>query len=118
LVTPAIHPGTNFSLYPVVGKIVSHGYLTAGCLPVRICFPVLAKFLFPRHSFSEFPEAYIQTFIESLSLYDADIIRKAFTLSEKKLPFSRDVELGLGNIMSFYHCREIPTPESLERVIL
>ena len=117
LLTPSIHLGTRISSYPVVGTILSHGYLLAGCLPVRVAFPVLAKILLPRHGDIP-PDILIETFIKSLSCYDADIIRRAFSLSENKLPFSPDVVMGLSNFMSFYHCREIPKPESLKRVVL
>jgi len=32
-------------------------------------------------------------------------------------PFSEDVMMGLSNIMNLFHCREIPKPGSLKRVI-
>jgi len=85
LLTPSIYPGTRISSYPVVGTILSHGFLLAGYLPVRITFPVLAKILLPQYNDLP-PNILIETFIESLSCYDADIIRKAFSLNENK-PF-------------------------------
>ena len=45
LLIPAICPDTAIETLPVVGKIISHGYLATGFLPLRIAFPSLARIL-------------------------------------------------------------------------
>ena len=42
---PMIHPQTDVSLFPATGLILSHGYLVAGVLPLRIALPTLASLL-------------------------------------------------------------------------
>ena len=42
---PMVHPLIDISLYTVLGRIVSHGYLTTGILPDRIALPTLIQFL-------------------------------------------------------------------------
>ena len=41
LLTPTLHPHVNMASYAILGKVLSHGYLSCGCLPVRIAFPTL-----------------------------------------------------------------------------
>ena len=45
LLVPLLHPQSDMSLFPILGKIISHGYLSSGYLPVRIALPSLIGFL-------------------------------------------------------------------------
>lgn len=47
LLTPDVRPDTDLSALPVIGKIISHGYICSGFLPVKVAFPTLASFLLP-----------------------------------------------------------------------
>ena len=38
---PMIHPGLDIAIFPVIGWIISHGYLACGILPVCISSPSL-----------------------------------------------------------------------------
>ena len=42
---PAAHPTIDMSVFPVLGKILSHGYIACGFLLVHISFPVIAAVL-------------------------------------------------------------------------
>lgn len=42
---PAVHAHIDMTGMPVIGKIISHGYLSSGYPPVRIAFPTLAALL-------------------------------------------------------------------------
>lgn len=42
---PAAHPGTGMSKLPVLGAIMSHGFLTCSVLPIRLALPVTAAAL-------------------------------------------------------------------------
>ena len=44
-VVPASHPTIDMSVFPMLGKILSHGYIACGFLPVHISFPVIAAVL-------------------------------------------------------------------------
>ena len=42
VLTPMIHPQMDImSVFPIIGRILSHGYLVAGILPTRIALPTL-----------------------------------------------------------------------------
>lgn len=43
--TPVVHAQSNLSDFIAPGKILSHGYLLEGYLPVRVAFPSLAAVL-------------------------------------------------------------------------
>ncbi len=45
LVTPMVHPQTDMSVLPILGRILSHGYLVSDFLPVRIALPTLTAML-------------------------------------------------------------------------
>ena len=45
VLAPTVHAGLDISLLHTLGRILSHGYLACGYLPVRIAFPTLAAIL-------------------------------------------------------------------------
>ena len=45
LLIPAISPEVNMQIFPVMGHIVSHGFLACSYLPVTIAFPTLVSVL-------------------------------------------------------------------------
>ena len=45
LLIPVIHPQVDMALSPVMGQIISHGYLACSFLPVCVAFPTLACML-------------------------------------------------------------------------
>ena len=42
---PLVHAQSDMGLFPILGKIISHGYLASGHLPVRISLPSLVAML-------------------------------------------------------------------------
>ena len=117
LVTPAVHPGMDYSLLPLLGCIISHAYLVSGILPVRIAFPCLATILVSQCELPE--EVLLTTMINSLSIHDTSVFRQALVEVRDKLPsFSAEILSGLIHALSFYGCREVPRPETLKRILL
>ena len=45
VVVPLIHPQTDMAILPVIGKVISHGYLASGYLPAHIAMPSLIGIL-------------------------------------------------------------------------
>ena len=45
LLVPAVHPCTDMAKLPVLGAIMSHGFLSCSFLPIRLAFPVIAAVL-------------------------------------------------------------------------
>jgi hypothetical protein len=70
LLTPVIHPQVDMRVLPIIGRILSHGYLTSGFLPVRIALPTLACILLgPTVGISD--GVLLDTFLDWLSDYEA-----------------------------------------------
>lgn len=70
LLTPVDFPNLDATL----GTIISHVYIIAGILPVKVAFPSLCAMLLPNAS-SLPDEVLIQSFVDSLSCYDANIVK-------------------------------------------
>ena len=49
-VTPLVHAHTDMALLPVLGTILSHGFLVTSFLPVHICLPSLLVMLLGSNS--------------------------------------------------------------------
>ena len=45
MLAPAIHSHTDMAIYPVLGTIISHGYISSGFLPIRLSFPTVVSCL-------------------------------------------------------------------------
>ena len=45
ILIPLVHAQTDMGIFPILGKIISHGYLASGYLPVRISLPSLIAML-------------------------------------------------------------------------
>ena len=79
LLTPVLHPNTDLSLLPVIGKIISHGYLSSGFLPVKMAFPTLASLLLQSSEIDD--DILMSTFIHAVSAVEAGTLSRAFVLS-------------------------------------
>ena len=117
LLSPVVHPHTDMALLPTMGKILSHGYLVSGFLPVRIAFPVLAGILLGQNA--QIPNRIlVETFADSLCSFEASIIRNCLHFPASVTCFPGETENSLIAVLSRYGCREIPTPQTLERVLI
>ena len=64
------------SLMPVLGRIISHGYLATGFLPLRITFPSLVNILLgPTVTIPD--NLFMEAFKDSISCYEASILKEA-----------------------------------------
>ena len=41
LLVPLLHPGSNADMFTKLGRILSHGYMQCGFLPLKIAFPTM-----------------------------------------------------------------------------
>ena len=110
LLVPALHLNVNMSALPCLGTVLSHGYILCGFLPTRIAFPVLASILLG--STVEIPnDILVKSFAESLSCFEANIIKEALGSSNGE--FSAKMKAKLISVLSRYGCRVCPTPQTL-----
>ena len=115
LLTPMIHPQVEFSHLPIVGRIISHGYLVAGILPVRIAFPTLvAIILGPAVAVSR--GILLDTFLEYISSVERKTFKHALACSSSGV-FSPELRGDLMSTLSRFGCRILPAPSNLLNVI-
>lgn len=100
-----IHPGLDMAVYPILGRIISHGYLACGLLPVCISLPSLINMILG-------PTVPIPSdiIIQSFADYVSDVERSTLkAVLDSKEPFSLSVRADLINILSRFGCRQVPT---------
>ena len=74
---PAVHPHIDMAIFPLLGCILSHGYMASGFLPVQCAFPTLAAALLgPAIKIED--NILVPNFIEHLSVYDSSVLKSAY----------------------------------------
>ena len=114
LLTPVISPESDLSVLPTIGRILSHGYLATGVLPVRIAFPVLAGMLLGSCRISD--SVMLATFQNAVSTSETEVIRQALSITTGKFP--PDLTTKLIGVLGRFQCRDIPTPGNLEGLLV
>lgn len=112
---PATNPDIDISALPLIGTILSHGYISCGFLPVHISFPILAAILLGPTI--EIGDAILcENFITHLSQYDASTLRDVFQeLGEKS--FSSQMHSRLESLLSNYGNWKKPSPTNLKTLV-
>ena len=111
-VIPALTPHSEMILYSIVGTVLSHGFLEAGFLPLRVAFPVIACAI--KGPLTEIPDTLLlDSFLNYISAYEADFVRQGL----KSCNFSDDLQEALTTLLSRFHCMKMPSPSNL-RVLL
>lgn len=110
---PATHPNVDMSILPVIGRIMSHGYITCGFLPVHISFPIIATVLLGLTV--QIDEKILRkSYIDHVNYRDASILRTAFQHTRE---YSPQLQSSLVALVSAYGCRQIPTQANLSSLI-
>ena len=110
---PAAHPNIDMNMLPVIGTILSHGYIVSGFLPVRMSFPVLAAILLsPTVEIDD--SLLCECFIDHLSYYDASILKEAFL---EKSSFSPDLHSRVLALLACFNSRKIASPANLKSIV-
>jgi len=119
LLTPVLHPQMDMTVFPTLGKIISHGYLFSVFLPLRIALPTLVLLLFGNTMVQKIhDDVYIETFLETVSTVETDFLKDTLELCETSGVFSVKQNERLTNILSRFGCRQQPTPASLKCIVV
>jgi len=115
LLVPLVHPGSDCDIFSKIGRILSHGYLQCGFLPLRIAFPTLASMLLGTNI--SIPDSLlVSTFIDALNTHEQGLLRKG--LNAKGPVFSEDLQTKLVAIISRFGGRQVPTPLNLKNLVI
>ena len=111
LLVPMLSPQTDVTVLPVVGSIISHGYLVSGFLPVRIALPCLIGILCGPGA--SVPQPILcEAFLDYISATEREIFKDALGTSDSA--FSTEVQEKLLGTLSRFGCRQMPTPSNLK----
>lgn len=115
LMTPVVHAQSNMSTFATLGRILSHGYMVEGFLPVRIAFPTLAAMLLGQ-GVTVSDEVLIHSFADSLHSVEASLIKGSLAVASKS--FTTGVQSKLISLFSRFGSRQLPTPHNLRQQIV
>lgn len=114
---PAVHAQVDMSLFPVLGSILVHGFMTCDFLPVRIVFPVIAGVLLgPDVKISD--EILLDTFMDYISVHERSIFQEALEVASKSSSSLTPFVPKLIDILSRFGCRRIPTANNIQQLII
>ena len=82
---PQAHPHIDIGiLFPVLGTILSHGFLATGMLPVRIAFPVIAAVVLG--PMVDIPDSTYISLADNVSLYEGSLLKRGFGVTVGSFP--------------------------------
>ena len=111
-VIPAMNPSIEMDLFHVIGRILSHGYLAIGFLPVRVSFASLCTMLLGNEVV--IPDSIlIDSFVNYVSNREAAILQTALS----SLSFSRNVVAKLADLLGAYNCFQVPCCGNLKDLL-
>ena len=115
LLTPMVHPQMDLSIFPIIGCILSHGYLTTGILPVRVALPTLICMLLgPAASVSK--KLLLETLVDFISAEERKVIKQALAHTNSGA-YPNDLQNDLEDILATYGVRVLPKPSTLPKII-
>ena len=113
VLTRAIHPHMDVAIYPVLGTIISHGYISSGFLPIRLSFPTVVSCL--KGPGVEMPDSFLlESFMDYVSTLEGTRLHNAL----KSAHFSGEEQSDIVSILSRFGCREMPTATNLRQLII
>ena len=113
LLAPVLHPHVDLGVLPVIGKVLSHGYLSDGFLPLKIAFPTLARLLLRYCQISD--ELLVAAFLQTVSLVEANLLNSVLHTSEELC--SSD-QTKLISLLGRFGSRQLPTRKNLKQQIV
>ena len=115
ILTPMIHPQIDLTVFPILGRILSHGYLAAGFLPVRIALPtLLAILLGPPVEIGN--DVLTDALLDFITFDERKLIKEALTL-KNVTSFSPKMTQDLLGILTNFGCCLPPEPGTLATMI-
>ena len=113
LLTPVCHAQSDTTILPLIGRIISYGYLCYGILPIRIAFPTLASILLGPNIVVP-DEILVNTFSGYITSYESSVLNQAMHYSGT---FSENFKMKLLNIFSRFGCRQLQENKIKELVV-
>lgn len=117
LLTPLLHPQTDMGMFPVLGKIISHGYLVSGYLPVRVSLPSLLIILLGPSI--DIPRSFLlDALLDYVSENEREKLKSALRIKDVRSFPSTEMKHEVISVLSRLGCRDVPTPTNLPQLII
>lgn len=114
ILVPLIHPQTDITQFRTLGKIISHGYLVSGYLPVCINLPSLLGIFLPGF---EIPSPLLlDTLVDYVSPNERDQLKCALECKDSSSFFR--IQSDILAILSRFGCRQFPTIANLPKLMV
>ena len=110
LLVPMVHPHLDMTIFPILGRILSHGYLVAGHLPVRISLPTLINMLLGPKQVSS--QILLESFLDYISGTERRVFKEALSYQQDDR-FPSNIQERLLSVLCRFRCRQLPTPANL-----
>ena len=105
------------AILPIIGKIISHGYLASGFLPARIAVPSLIGILLS--ACMDLPHnTLLDALMDYVSSNERRKLQSTLTYKETESKFPETLKGELISILSRLGCRVVPTPKNIAKLIL
>ncbi len=115
LLSPNVERCVNFPVLRTIGRVLSHGYLATGVLPVRIAFPCLA-YMLKGLNISIPKDILLSTLVDSISSYECVILKQA--LSCENMRYDTETLDKLLGILSKFNSTRVPQPHCLKEILV
>ena len=116
LLTPMIHPQMDMSTFTIIGRILSHGYMVSGTLPIRIALPTLICMLLgPAAASLISDKVLLNTFLDFISTCERSTLKLALACDDKLFPVTLQEELT--TVLGGFGCRQLATPFNLPKLV-
>ena len=114
---PALHPHVDMEMFPLLGAIFSHGFLSCGFIPVRLGFPTIVALVLG--TTVTIPDSMLITsFQEFLSCHDQSVIKDALNKSSTEVTFKDHMTTSLISILNPFGCKHRPTPQNIQSLVV
>ena len=110
LFVPLVHPDSDTKVFSTLGKVLSHGYLQCGFLPLKIAFSTLAIMLLGTSV-----QVASSSFVDSLNTFEQSTLRVGL---DSKHNFTPEVQSKLVAIVSRFGGRQLPTTSNLRDIVM
>ena len=113
---PRVGPDVLDSDYQAIGRAISHGYLSIGIFPNTISKVFMAALLAGKDVLSA--DDYTGGLLDHVSGYDSLQFKSALEMSTTTAVFSEEMSTFLLDFVSEYGVVQMPTPSSLQGILV
>jgi hypothetical protein len=116
-IIPMVNPHIDMMVFPILGRILSRGFLVCGHFPVRVVLPTLiGMVLGPTTRVTS--AILLDAFLDYISSIERNVFKSALEFKHNGVAqFPENIHSTLLNVLSQFGCRDLPTPDNFISII-